>query len=182
MGKLIFSNKIERDMVEMLKHQDERVISLIYSQYSHILFNIILRIVKHEDLAQDIFQESLVKIWKKGALYDSNKGSLFTWVVSVCRNAAIDATRSKSYKLRERQVQEDQMLQVPVQEAPQGLMGEKLGEVLHLLTEDQKMLIDLSFFQGYTHEEIAKKLEIPLGTVKTRIRAAIKKLRKLLHT
>ena len=169
-------------MIQMLKHQDERVISLIYSQYSHILFNVILRIVKHEDLAQDIFQESLVKIWKKGALYDESKGSLFTWVVSVCRNAAIDATRSKSYKLRAKQVQEDQIVQIPEKEAPQGLMAEKLGEVLHLLTEDQKLLINLSFFQGYTHEEIAKKLDIPLGTVKTRIRAAIKKLRKLLHS
>ena len=180
MGKLVFTNQIEEEITSLLQHRDERVISVLYSQYSHILFNIIIRIVKYEDLAQDVFQEALIKIWKKGHLYDPKKGSLFTWIVSVSRHAAIDATRSKAYKLRERQLQnETPMLQEPLTSTLHQ-EGMHLAEVVKLLPEHQKLLIDLSFFQGYTHEEIAKKLDIPLGTVKTRIRAGIKKLRKLL--
>ncbi len=182
MGKLVFTNQSEEEIRSMLRHQDERVIPLLYSQYSHILFNVILRIVKYEDLAQDVFQEALMKIWKKGHMYDAKKGSLFTWMVSISRNSAIDATRSKAYKLRERQIQNETELGEEPLSIAESHEVTQLQEVIKLLPPHQKLLIDLSYFQGYTHEEISKKLDIPLGTVKTRIRSAIKKLRKLLYT
>ncbi len=173
----------EEEIVQLLENQDERVIKLIYEEYAHILFNIIYRIVKNEEIAQDVFQEALLKIWRKGSLYQPQKGSLFTWVVSICKNAAIDKTRSRDFKQSQRAQQRESLDKYEYQQETQSPHNEEdahLKEVLNQLPDQYKLLIDMSFFQGYTHEEIAQKLDIPLGTIKTRIRTAIKKLRKLL--
>jgi len=169
---------IDERIIELLQTQDEEAIRLIYDQYAPVLYNIILRIVKEEATAQNAFQEAMVKVWRYGNKYHTEKGSLFTWLVSLCKNTAIDKTRSKEYKISPQKVSHKKLaFTLKDQPSPQQT---DLTDLLQQLPEKQKILIDMSFFQGYTHEEIAKKLDIPLGTVKTRIRSAIKKLRKIL--
>ena len=169
----------EEQLINMLHTKDEAVIDHIYQYYSHNLFNVILRIVKQEGIAQDVFQEAMVKIWKNGPTYNRSKGSLYTWLLTICRNAAIDKTRSKEFKRQEKTEKEPYIVdrEVSIVQAVDHELSH-VKEWVAKLPEAKRQLIEMSFFQGYTHEEIAKQLNIPLGTVKTRIRSAIKLLRK----
>lgn len=172
---------VEEDILDSLARNDKGVIELIYNNYGPMLMNVIFRVLKDEALAQDVFQEVIIKIWRKGHYYNANKGSLYTWLVSVCKNAAIDKTRSRVYKQKQ-QTHGSETIASVGEEMKTELHTEHeyLYELVKQLPENQKLLVDMAFFQGYTHEEIAKKLDMPLGTVKTRIRTAIKQLRKVL--
>lgn len=168
--------------MELLQQHDQRVIALIYEHYAHALFNVIYRILRDEAMAQDVFQEAIIKVWRKGHFYERSKGSLFTWLMSVCKHAAIDKTRSKAYKQRQKTASASKLVHTSDEpRSPSTARQQHLSEVVSRLPEHQKVLIELSYFQGYTHEEIAQRLEMPLGTVKTRTRAAIKQLRKLIE-
>ncbi|MEM7660376.1 MAG: sigma-70 family RNA polymerase sigma factor [Bacteroidota bacterium] len=165
-----------------LQQGDQAVIRLIYEAYGRVLLQVIYRIVKEESLAQDVFQETLVKIWQKGHLYERERGSIYTWLVSVCRNAAIDKTRSRAYKKAHQTTSTDHAMQQAA--GSQGGNLEQRGhvhEMVQQLPDHQRQLIEMAFFQGYTHEEIAKAVHLPLGTVKGRIRSAIKRLRNVME-
>ncbi|MEL6675926.1 MAG: RNA polymerase sigma factor [Bacteroidota bacterium] len=172
----------EQHIVHLLKKQDQRVIELIYTRYSHNLFNVILRIVKDQGMAQDVFQETIIKIWKKGHFYDRAKGSLYTWLVSICKHAAIDKTRSREYKQAIRTAAPEEIC-APVAADPHKLNDQQahLKQMLTNLPAHQRQIIDMAYFQGFTQEEIAHKLGIPKGTVKSRIRLALNQLRKVMH-
>ncbi|MEL7001509.1 MAG: sigma-70 family RNA polymerase sigma factor [Bacteroidota bacterium] len=172
---------IEEKIVDLLFQQDKEAIRLIFENYGPVLMNIITRVVKYEAVAQDVMQEALLKIWKNGITYNREKGSLFTWMTRICRNAAIDKTRSKDYRLTETSMNAVDL--VSITDTPQdlGSMEEPyMRELIEQLPSGQKELINLAYFQGYTHKEISENLEIPLGTVKTRIRSAISKLRTII--
>lgn len=177
------SSTLTRDeqIVVLLQRKDQAVIRLIYEQYSHNLFNIIYRIVKDHNMAQDVFQEVMVKIWKKGDYYDREKGSLYTWLVSICRNAAIDKTRSREYIKAMQTSSPDSLQDRPKLAKATEDRLEDVRELIKQLPKKQKDIVDMAYFQGYTQEEISKKLSIPLGTVKTRIRLALKHLRKVVQ-
>lgn len=174
------TNTQEERIISLLKQNDQGVIQLIYEQYSHNLFNVIYRVVKDQNMAEDVFQEVMIKIWRKGHYFDRSKGSLYTWLVRVCKNAAIDKTRSKEY-IKASKTSHPEEMRVEHTETKDANQ-EKVQEMLTQLPEKQKRIVDMAYFQGYTQEEIAKKLEIPLGTVKTRIRLALKHLRKIVNT
>jgi len=167
----------------MLTGRDEKVISLLYDNYSAALYGVISRIVKSEDVAQDVLQESFIKIWKNGEKYDRSKGRLFTWMLNVSRNAAIDATRKSEYKMSAEiqsttvdvNMEHGKMTQSP---ANIDLIG--LKEKVAKLKPDLKAVIDLIYYGGYTQSEAAEKLKLPLGTIKTRVRIAMRELRDLM--
>lgn len=154
----------------------------LYDNYSAALFGVINRIVQSEEIANDVLQESFVKIWNNVGSYDPSKGTLFTWMLNLCRNKAIDETRSKAYKNEsQNQNLEDYVINVDRQThviASVDYIG--LKSVVGKLKPAHKELIDKVYFEGYTQEETAKELNIPLGTVKTRLRAAITHLREVL--
>jgi RNA polymerase sigma-70 factor (ECF subfamily) len=115
-------------------------------------------------------------------MYDAAKGRLFTWMLNIARNAAIDKLRSKGYRdgLKNRPVDEAVSSGMAMSTNP-AVNDVGLKKVLTTLGEEYRRLIDLSYFQGYTHEEISKMLGIPLGTVKTRIRTAISQLKTMIR-
>ncbi len=169
---------LESEIIGRLKARDESVLDLVYKRYAVSLFAVVMRIIKDDALAEDVLQEALMKIWRFSTSYSKEKGSLFTWMVSICRNTAIDKTRSKLYKQmqqanRELQTVAEQQGVHADAETDHAMLRDTMGQ----LPEKQRVLVDMAFFQGYTHVEIAEKLNIPLGTVKTRIRLAIKLLR-----
>jgi RNA polymerase sigma-70 factor (ECF subfamily) len=139
--------------------------------------------VPDREIANDVLQEVFLNIWNKIASYDPAKGRLFTWMLNVARNASIDKIRSRGYQdsLKNQPIPENVDNSTGVVVAAPKIDDVGLKKVLTRLKTDQRQLIDLSYFQGFTHEEISKALNIPLGTVKTRIRSALSQLRILLQ-
>jgi len=171
----------EQDLILRLRQQDDQAFSYLYDHYSGALYGVIKQIVPDLELANDVLQEVFVNIWRKIGSYDASKGRLFTWMLNIARNAAIDKTRSKAYQegLRQQSLTEDTVL-TGVAVVHPGMDDYGLKKQLLKLKEEQRLLIDLSYYHGYTHEQIAKALNMPVGTVKTRIRSALTQLRTLL--
>jgi RNA polymerase sigma factor (sigma-70 family) len=171
----------EEELIRLLRERNEAVFSYVYDHYSGALFGTISRIVQEEESAADVLQEAFVKIWHNFSSYDPTKGRLFTWMVNVARNLAIDYTRSKNYKSDlKNQSLSDSVGKINRQRnsTPNtDLIG--LKSFLDKLSPQHKQIIDLLYFDGYTQEELSKELKIPLGTIKTRARAALKQLREL---
>lgn len=170
----------EVELVMLLKQRQETAFSYLYDNYSGALHAIILNIVSDYDLASDVLQEVFVKIWRQIETYDDSKGKLFTWMLNVARNASIDTVRSKSFN----NSQQNRELTENVHETAGStqVQTDQIGlrKLVHTLKEDYKVLVELSYFQGYTQDEISKILEIPLGTVKTRLRSALTQLRQII--
>lgn len=165
-----------------LKNKDEQVFGYLYDHYSPALYGVILKVINDENVASDILQEVFIKIWRGIDRYDVDKGRLFTWMLNIARNTAIDNLRSKAHKL-DQKIQEIgndvyyHTSQLTVQPSVDHL---GLSKVLDKLNKEQRIIIDLAYYKGCTQEEIAKILDIPLGTVKTRMRNAIIQLRNIL--
>lgn len=172
----------EEELIARLRVPEDAAVTQLYDMYSAALYGVILRIVKDTEIAEDVLQECFVKIWSSFAAYDAGKGRLFTWLVNIARNLAIDKIRSRQYRVGSKTQGLDKS-QVQYQAQESGFRPEHIGlkELTEKLNPDQKKIIDMMYFDGFTQTEVAEQLEIPLGTVKTRARAAIKVLGKLLR-
>ena len=170
----------ETELIDALKKHDNGAFEYLYNNYKGALFTVIQQIIPDKESAGDVLQEAFIMAWKNIDKYDAVKGRLFTWLFNVTRNCAINTTRSKNYKT---QLKNDSLANYvndhTVNEAFV-LQINKIGlrKQVHLLREDYKNVLELSYFNGFTHEEIAKILSIPSGTVKTRLRNALIELRK----
>ena len=173
----------EDELVSLLQNKDVVAFSYLYDNYSAALFGIIYKMVENKALAEDILQEVFVKIWNNFSNYNSSKGRLFTWMLNITRNLVIDTLRSKSYKKQVKIQGYENSVDNFIENSSGTGQFDSLGIRRHLtrLKDDQKQIIDLAYFSGFTQEEIAKQLSIPLGTVKTRMRTAIMELRKILQ-
>jgi RNA polymerase sigma-70 factor (ECF subfamily) len=172
----------ENELVSLLQQRSEKAFSYLYENYGGALNGIISSIITEPETANDILQDVFVNIWKKIDSYDSSKGRLFTWMLNVARNAAIDKLRSRSFKdgLKNQPLSENVDNRVDSYVNP-SINDVGLKKVISKLKDEHRVLVDLSYFQGFTHEEIAKAMNIPLGTVKTRIRSALIQLRTLIQ-
>lgn len=172
----------EPELVALLKARDEKGLRMLYDHYSAALYGVILRIVIERETAEDVLQETFVKIWNNSSSYDASKGRLYTWLLNIARNTAIDKTRSKNFgKSTKVQSIEDFVYSVDKQHnstIPVDQIG--LRKFVDELKPEQKQLIDLLYFGGFTQSEAAEELNIPLGTIKTRIKAALTRLRELM--
>lgn len=170
----------EEELIQLLRRQDAAGFVYLYDNYAHALNGVILTIIDDREFAGDVLQEVFVKIWRHIDQYDASKGRLFTWMYNVARNSAIDVTRRREWRKR----RQNNPLTAEQNELSDGNMppsGEPdLRRSVAVLKEDHKVLVDMSYFQGYTQAEIATILGIPLGTVKTRLRAALTQLKKLI--
>ena len=170
----------ENELVLLLKQHEQPAFNYLYDNYSSTLYTVIISILQDRELANDILQEVFVKIWRQISQYDAEKGKLFTWMINIARNASIDTIRSKSYNKQK----QNRELTANVYDTTgtYNIETDKIGlrKLITNLKEEQKVLVELAYFQGYTQEEISKLLNIPLGTVKTRLRSALIQLRALL--
>lgn len=171
----------EGELVDMLRRQDRKAFNYLYDNYSDALYGVVLKVVRTEETAQDLLQEIFVKIWKNIAQYDVGKGRLFTWMLNIARNTSIDYLRVNRPEIQ------DIDSAVYVVESNQAIFNnepdvEELREVVTQLKPEQQTLIEMVYWGGYTHEETAQRLEMPLGTVKTRVRSALRDLRKIFGT
>lgn len=174
-------SSVEERIVYLLADKDKKVLNLIFENYGTLLLNAIMRVVKDKMMAEEVLQQVLIKVWNNTSSFNAEKGSLFTWLMSISRNAAIDKTRTKDFRLTQESERSVELVNVSEKESPDDQF-EKMYvlQLLNQLPEVQRKLINMSYFEGYSHKEIAKKLDMPLGTVKTRIRLAIKHLRAII--
>lgn len=173
----------EEDLVQRLRARDESALTLFYDRYASALFGVISRIVQDDDTAEDVLQEAMVKIWHSFPAYDAGKGRLFTWVLNISRNLAIDKIRSRQHRVGTRTQGLDDSPAAQRMVATESFRPEHIGlkEIVQTLVPEQRQIIDLLYFGGYTQSEVAEELKLPLGTVKTRARTAIKVLSKLIR-
>lgn len=178
--KISFS---EAELVQALRARQRIGSEAMYDMYSASLFGVIVRIVQEQELAEDLLQETFIKIWNSFDSYDEKKGRLFTWMVNLARNLSLDKLRSKDFRNNNKnQDIENSVISIDEQRNT-ALNPEVLGvrEMVDKLRPEAKAVLDLIYFKGYTHAEAAEELQIPLGTVKTRVRLAIMGLRKLFN-
>lgn len=170
----------EQELIDRLKRQDQAALALLYDNYAPTLYGVILRIVTVSEVAEDVLQECFVKIWLSFATYDATKGKLFTWLINIARNAAIDHIRSRSHR-KDKKTQFLNYLEANKRIQTGGFKPEHVDLTTQLtcLSPQQHNIINLLYFAGYTQTEVAVALNIPLGTVKTRTRNALQRLRKL---
>ena len=172
------STLLERHIVELLQEQNEKAISLLYEHYGDTLYGVAYKVVKNEQLAQDVLQESFVKIWKKGDSYDSTKAKLFTWLFRITRNTAIDKLRSLSTKTdKEIQIDVSNVYNLGVDKIKPEFMD--VREHLEKIEPKYQIVLDALFFQGMTQQEASDELDIPLGTIKSRLKIGLRELRKI---
>ncbi len=138
--------------------------------------------MKDEDIAEELLQDVFLKIWDKIENYDAGKGKLFTWMLNIARNQAIDKTRSKEMSKGKKTDDIDNLVNRIDSQSYGELQVDAIGlkEVLDRLSKDQKFVVDHLYLKGYTQSELAEEFDIPLGTVKTRLRLAMVELRSLL--
>ncbi len=162
---------------------DERALASLYDQYARILFGLILRILNDREEAEDVLQEVFLQVWRRAADYDERRGRPFTWLVTLARSRAIDrlralGSRQRAVKESAREVSEE--VSDAAQDAFKSEQGEIVRRALAELPEEQRRALVLAYFEGLSQSEIAVRLGAPLGTIKTRMRSGLMKLRELL--
>ncbi|GAB2627715.1 sigma-70 family RNA polymerase sigma factor [Belliella aquatica] len=173
----------EEQLIAGLRAQDRKTVEYLYDKYSRALFAVISRIIIDKDIAEEVFHDAFIKITRKIDGYDESKGRLYTWMANICRNSAIDKTRSKEFSKSSKTNTIDDF--VYGLESASGTLEQVDGigvkELLTVLNEEQRFVIECIYFKGYTHSEVSEEYDIPLGTVKSRIRAAVNVLKKNLE-
>lgn len=171
-------NSIEiNDLVQKVKAGDQTAFGEVYDRYCGAINGVINRFITDEAIAQDVLQDTFIKVWKNIQMYDDTKGSFFTWMLNIARNTSIDALR----KLKKEAKSEIQTLETVVSSSTtvqQNVSAIGLRQLVDRLPAEQQTMIEYLYFKGYTQQEVADELDLPLGTVKTRSRAAMAELRK----
>ncbi len=175
---------LEGDLLELLQQRSERGFSILYDNYSSAIYGVINRIVRSDEVAEDLTQDVFVKIWHNLNNYDASKGTIFTWMLNIARNSAIDRIRTVEYNHTKQSVEIENYVGVIDGQDSMSINVDAIGlkNMIAKLKPEYQQLIDLVYFKGYTQSEIAEEFDIPLGTIKTRIKAAITSLRTILAT
>jgi RNA polymerase sigma-70 factor (ECF subfamily) len=164
-------------LLALVQRGDEPAMASLFDRYSKIVYSVALRVLRDPALAEDVLQEIFMQIWRKPESFTATRGSLGGWLAVVSRNRSIDVLRRK----RPTDSVDDIVLSSPYNLADEGernIMIEKARTAMHLLPAEQRKTLEMAFFDGLTHSEIAEMTGDPLGTVKTRIRSALLSLRK----
>lgn len=164
-------------LLSRIHRGDEAAMATLYDRYSRIVYSVALRVLRDAAAAEDVLQEIFMQVWRSPESFQSARGSLAGWLAVVARNRAIDTLRRK----RPTEQVEDVVLAGPVNladESERSLLVERARSVISKLPMEQRKTLEMAFFDGLTHAEIADMTGDPLGTVKTRIRSAVLALRK----
>ncbi len=161
-------------LIKRLQNQDSKALSIIYDRYSGALYGVILRICKDENMAQDLLQETFLKIWQKSNSYDSKKGKFFTWSYRIAKNLTLNALRNPSKLIQN----EDLSVYENKDSSEPELDLLQLNGSLKRLEPHHQKALELIYFNGLTHREAHEEMNVPLGTFKSYIKQALKKLRE----
>lgn len=172
------SISLEQHIVQLLEKGDSTAINLLYENYADSLYGVILKVTNNEELAQDALQETFVKVWKNAKKYDSKKAKLFTWLYRIAKNTAIDKIRSYNNKFdKEVQIDKSNVYILPTSNLNQDVLD--LREHVARLDEKYQIVLKALFFEGMTQQEASEELDIPLGTIKSRLKIGLRELKKV---
>jgi RNA polymerase sigma-70 factor, ECF subfamily len=161
---------VEDDLVSLLKNKDLRGFSILYDNYSAAIYGIVFKIVPSEEVANDVLKDTFLKIWNEIQDYDKAKGSLFTWLIKVGRSLAIDQLRTKGSQNNTKNTDNVQL----------DINSEGAKKLIENLLPEQRNLIELLYFQGFTLAEVSAKYDISENTLQTRVRVAVLELRRFM--
>jgi RNA polymerase sigma factor (sigma-70 family) len=171
----------EAGMIRRLIARDQAALSEVYQQFSGLVYSIALRVVQNATMAEEVTQDTFLKIWNQPETWDPNRGKFVSWLLTITRYTAIDRLR-----LEKRRPMQDAVELDDLRMGKHGLMddptwqdGRVLRSLIERLPPDQVQVIELAFFEGMSHSEMAEYLSLPLGTVKTRVRLGLQKLKSL---
>ncbi|MFD0989684.1 RNA polymerase sigma factor [Mariniflexile jejuense] len=171
-------SSIEKEIVTLLERGDKKAITLLYDNYADALYGVIKKIIADDDTAQDVLQESFIKIWRYAKKYDASKAKLFTWLYRIAYNTAIDKVRSQKNKDgKEVQIEKSTVYKISADELNQDVMD--MQKHLGNLDEKYQIVINALFFEGMTQQEASEELDIPLGTIKSRLKIGLRELKKI---
>jgi RNA polymerase sigma-70 factor (ECF subfamily) len=170
----------EESLLNSIRSRRPEAMAEIYDRFSSVVYSVSLRILREPSAAEDVLQEVFMHLWRNPDTYVSQRGSLCAWLAVVARNRSIDVIRRR----RPEDSTEDVILASGINYsdlAERECMMEKVRKAMVALPDEQRRMVELAFFEGQTHTEIAEATGDPLGTVKTRIRSALLSLRKALR-
>ena len=175
----------DEELMDLVREGDAAAFGAIYDRHSTAAFSLAYRMVGRRNAAEDVVQEAFLSLWRSGGRYDSTRGSVRTWILGIVHNRAIDAMRRATVHDKRRASDEgiEERFEAPERTDAEAARRSEAGEVraaLGVLPPDQLRVIELAYFGGFTHAEIAEMLDTPLGTVKGRMRLALEKLRGVL--
>jgi len=172
----------QEELLMQIYKKDDRAFTLLYDMYSKSLFSVIYNLIRDHEEAEDILQETFVKIWKNIDSYDESKGRFYTWILNISRNASIDRLRSKGFSNRKKNLSSDNFVHLLDDSNKLNHKIDTIGikEFVKKLKPKCIQILDLLFFKGYTQQEASEELQIPLGTIKTQNRNCINDLRNFL--
>ena len=172
------STSIEQDIIALLKNGNKKAISLLYEHYSGALLGVVRKVISDDDIAQDVLQESFIKVWKKGKTYDPSKAKLFTWLYRIFYNSAIDKVRSLKNKTnKEVQIEDSNVYKLTTNSLNQDTLD--IQKHLSSLELKYQVVLNALFFEGMTQQEASEELNIPLGTIKSRLKIGLRELKKI---
>jgi len=173
----------ETELVMRLNKGDQQAMSELYDRFSGALLGVIMKVIPDQATAEDVLQEVMLKIWNNIGSFDTAKGRLFTWMLNIARNQSIDKTRSKNFKnsSQNSSIDDSVYLSETISSGSGNADTMDVQSWLLHLPEENRKLMHLAYFIGFTQEEISKELDMPLGTVKTKIRNSLILLRKKLN-
>ena len=170
-------------LLKAIAARDEAALAQLYDRYDRILFGLLMRILNNREEAEDVLQETFLQVWRKAADFDESRGRPFTWLVTLARSRGIDRLRTLASRERVAEAGAREVSEQISDAATDALKSEQRGlvsDALAKLPDEQKRPIMLAYFDGLTQSEIATRLGAPLGTVKTRMRTGMIRLRELL--
>ena len=171
----------EEELVLNLQSGNHNSFKKIYDRFAAVLYGTIMNWIKDSQIAENLLQDVFIKAWTNREVYNAEKGRLFTWLYNISRNVCIDYFRSRQYKQRRVSLLSDDMsaLLTGTKKLNQSCDTIGVRELLNQLRIEEKQVIELMYFKGLTQNEISKLMDMPLGTVKTRMNMAIKNLRRV---
>jgi RNA polymerase sigma-70 factor, ECF subfamily len=169
-------------IIEQLQHRDPDGLAAAYDRYGRAAYSLLLRIVRDQAIAEDLTQELFLRLWNRSGVFDPQRGALGVWLLSIARNMGIDHVRSAQARFSSRlrpmeHVEAIYLSSDPLMDESRIQNQEIIREAFRALSADERQLIELAYFEGLSQSEMAEKLHQPLGTVKSRVRAALARLR-----
>ena len=183
-GTLVMQQKSNRELdqqlIDQVKKGDKSAFKEIYSRFSQVTYNLALRILRDKEDAEEVVQEIFLQVWNKAYSYDPERGAVSTWVMNIARSRAIDKLRTLGYRdknieIDEEKVNSNEDLSRTIEQRDES--KNVIRQALDSLPDNQRIAIELVYFEGLTHMETAERLDEPVGTIKTRIRLGVMKLK-----
>ncbi len=176
----------DEELIARIGLSDSSAMRLLYARHGRTVFGVALRIIGEPSAAEEVAQDVFVRVWQKAGTYRAEKAKVATWLARIARNRAIDALRAR--RSREllpsragKEQEASESMTDPLDAAWASMRDERVRDAVAALPPEQRRALSLAFFQGLTHREIAESLGEPLGTVKSRVREAMRKLRTILE-